>query len=109
MNSSTTFSRAELQAVPAKRRADAIQSYVGGMWNEVYNSAAAGKTSHFHVLKLSRPMGTSYPPPYLVTAEDVLEGLKAKFPDCTVEAVDEWADVRPGVREQRTGIRIDWS
>jgi hypothetical protein len=26
-----------------------------------------------------------------------------------VELHEEWVDVRPGVREHRSGIRIDWS
>jgi hypothetical protein len=44
-----------------------------------------------------------------VTPADILEGLKAKFPGCDVELHEEWVDVRPGVREHRSGIRIDWS
>ena len=111
MRALQTLSRAELQAIPAQRRLEAIQRYIDQfIYQHVYAASAAGKTSYLYVLpKTSQNMGSSYPPTYEVTPSDIIEGLNAKFPDCTVSFSDEWVDVRPGVREQRSGILIDWS
>jgi hypothetical protein len=111
MQFTKTFSRADLQAIPAKRRLEAIQGYVENyqIYQSVYNAAAAGKTSYLHVIPKTGSMGSCYPPPYIVTPDDIVEGLRAKFPDCDVVHSEEWVDVRPGVREHRKGILIDWS
>lgn len=105
----TTHSRAELQAIPAKRRLEAIQRYVDrNIVQNVQTAAAAGDTSYMFVVpKAERP--NCYPPPYVVTPDDILEGLKAKFPGCDIEFTEEWVETRPGVRVHRSGIRIDWS
>jgi hypothetical protein len=107
-----TLSRASLQAAPAERRLDAIRCFIEGAntGHAVKNAAALGKTSYLvAVPKDNRSGAQCHPPPYIVTPADILEGLKAKFPGCDVELHEEWVDVRPGVREQRSGIRIDWS
>jgi hypothetical protein len=107
-----TVSRADLQAVPAKRRLEAIQGYVENyqIYQSVYNAAATGKTSYLHVIPTDRStMGRTYPPAYEVTPDDIVEGFRVKFPDCKVDFSEEWVDVRRGVREQRNGIKIDWS
>ncbi len=110
MNFSTTFSRTDLQAIPAKRRLDAIRSYIDhNITQNVQMAATLGKTSYLFVVPANRSNGGSYPPPYIVTPEDIVEGLKAKFPGCDIEFSEEWVDVRPGVREHRSGIKIDWS
>jgi hypothetical protein len=76
----------------------------------VQNAASLGKTSYLVTLPKPSASGVhTHPPPYIVTPADILEGLKAKFPGCDVELHEEWVDVRPGVREHRSGIRIDWS
>ena len=105
-----TISRAELQAIPEKRRREAIQRYVDHhVPQNVQLAAALGKTSYLFVIPKSTNMGHSHPPAYEVTPYDIMEGLKAKFPGCDIEFSEEWVDVRPGVREHRSGIRIDWS
>jgi hypothetical protein len=110
MSSSTPISRAELQAIPAKRRMDAIRHYIGQNVIHAVNTAAIMGTSYF--VPLPRP-GMSpgcYPPPYVVTSADLLEGLKAKYPDCCVMFYEKPVPTnRPGVTEQHTGILIDWS
>ena len=106
----TTLSRAELQAIPAKRRLDAIRSYIDHhVHQNVQLAAALGKTSYLFVIPKSTNMGQSHPPAYVVTPDDIVEGLKAKFPGCDVEFNEEWVETRPGVREHRSGIKIDWS
>jgi hypothetical protein len=106
----TTFSRSDLQAIPAKRRLEAIRSYIDHhVGLNVQHAAAAYKTNYLFVIPKVASMGKSYPPAYEVTPYDIVEGLKAKYPGCDVEFSEEWIETRPGVREHRSGIRIDWS
>ena len=110
MQFSATFSRADLQAIPAKRRLDAIQRYVDHhVGLNVQHAAAAGETNYLFVIPKVASMGKSYPPAYEVTPYDIVEGLKAKYPGCDIEFSEEWVETRPGVRVHRSGIRIDWS
>jgi hypothetical protein len=107
-----TISRTELQAVPVKRRLEAIRNYIenNNIYQAVYNAAATGKTSHLYIIP-ANSSGTVIRPgaAYEVTPDDLVEGLRAKFPGCDVVHSEEWVDVRPGVREHRKGILIDWS
>jgi hypothetical protein len=103
-----TLSRTQLQDVPAKRRRDAIMAYCDSLHHPVIEAAKLGKTSYLHTPSKGLTTGC-YPPPYIPTPEDILEGLKLKFPDCDITLFDDWVDVRPGVRERQTGYLIDWS
>jgi hypothetical protein len=114
----STFSREYLQSLPVLHRDRTINSVIQQYENEVVSAATAGKA--FHLVNVSRHLGTSnqrrgmlghhtYPPAYQVTADDLVEGFKKKFPGCRVEYTETWEDVRPGVKEQRSGILVDWS
>ncbi len=112
-----TYPADYLQSLPAKQRRDAIRSAVDNLCQPVLAAATSGKA--FHLVNVSQyvrdpskrngPAVNSYPPPYIVTIDDLLEGFRDKFPGCKVEYTETWEDVRPGVREQRSGILIDWS
>ncbi len=112
-----TYSADYLQSLPAKQRRDAIRTAVDHLHSSVLTAATAGKTSH--LVNVDQYVGDSknkafgkshtYPPPYNVTIDDLLGGFQDKFPGCKVEYTETWEDVRPGVREQRSGILIDWS
>ncbi len=110
--SNTTFSREYLRDLPEKRRRDAIEQAVQGLHNQVIQAATFGKMFHIvdigHLAKM-RGGFKCHPPPYIPTNDDLVEGFKAKFPDCRVEYTEMWEDVRPGVREQKSGILVDWS
>lgn len=109
MQFTQTFSREKLQSIPAERRLQAIVQYVDRNYHSIIQAAAVGKTSCLHQFVSHNHLPCSSPGQYIVTLEDVIEGFKAKFPDCSVSYAEEWVDVRPGHREQKTGIRIDWS
>jgi hypothetical protein len=105
-----TLSRADLQAIPIKRRLDAIRDYIERNISQQVHLAAFTETSYFASLPPQNPTTKQQPPPYQVTAVDVLEGLKAKYPDCTIMFYEKPVPTnRPGVTEQHTGILIDWS
>jgi hypothetical protein len=112
MSSSTPVSRAELQAIPAKRRSDAIRAYTDVLARKVSDAAITGTSYFVSPLPGPAPVQPSCypPPPYHVTGADLLEGLKAKYPDCCVMFYEKPVPTnRPGVTEQHMGILIDWS
>ncbi len=108
-----TYSAEHLQSLPAKQRRDAIRCAVDHLYQPVLTAATAGKTSYLvnvgEYLKKIASGAQTYPPPYVITIDDLLEGFRNKFPGCKVDYTEAWEDVRPGVREQRSGILIDWS
>ena len=106
----SSISRAELQAIPAKRRLNAIRDYINQNVSQQVQIAAITGTSYFVPLPKPGMSPGCYPPPYVVTSADLLEGLKAKYPDCCVMFYEKPVPTnRPGVTEQHTGILIDWS
>ncbi len=108
------FTREYLQDLPEKCRRDAIRQAMATLQTQVVNAATEGKTccivdiSHFIRLRNSNLSGI-HPKPYIPTIEDLVEGLDETFPDSKVEYVEKWEDIRPGVREQKKGILVDWS
>ncbi len=92
----------------------ANRAQVAGYTLDVLKSANEGKTSHLvegvkvTVVRLSpfRPGGI--PPPYQITSDSV-SLFQRIFPDCTVTYVEDWFDTKPGVKEFKKGILIDWS
>lgn len=110
MNFVSIVSRAELQALPEKRRLQAISRYLDSNVSMIIHRAAEmGKTSYLYVIPPNSNHGSCNPPAYIVTPGDMVEGLKVKYPGCGVEFSEEWVETRPGVREHRSGILIDWS
>lgn len=108
MQFSTTLSRADLQAIPAKLRLETIRRYIDNhLGQNVQHASALGQTSYLFVIP--PPERMRHANEYVVTPNDIVEGLKVKYPGCDVEFSEEWVETRPGVREQRSGIRIDWS
>jgi hypothetical protein len=109
MQFANTLSRAQLQDLPAKRRRQAIVAYCDQLHGAVNEAATLGKTSYLHTPNTRGGSMQCHPPPYIPTPEDIVEGLKLKFPDCAITLFNDWVDVRPGIREQRSGYLIDWS
>ena len=114
-----TYSAEHLRGLPDKHRRDAIRAAVDNFCQPILAAATAGKA--FHLVNISRLLSdqktardafvksNTYPPPYILTIDDLLEGFRNKFPGCKVDYTETWEDVRPGVREQRSGILIDWT
>jgi hypothetical protein len=42
-------------------------------------------------------------------SEQLLAGLREKFPGCTISLQEDWVETRQGVKELKKGIMIDWS
>ncbi len=112
----STFSREYLQSLPAKHRAEQIQGAVNGLYRQVIDAATRGNAFHIVDVKQYTPEfqkkygAHCHPPPaYIVTIDDLVEGFKERFPGCHVEYVITWEDTRPGIREQKNGILVNWS
>jgi hypothetical protein len=110
MSFTKIYSRTDLQGYREKiKRESLVNSIEYTFTTAVLQSAQQGKTSYFWE-KPSRDSGVkTWPPPPVITDEDIVSALKEKFPDTTVEYQETWLDVRPGVKEQKKGILIDWS
>ncbi len=110
---SITYSRDYLRDLPAKRRRDAITNAVNHLQGQVIEAATYGKAFYVvdltHYEKMRNGGACQHPSMYIPTNDDLIEGFANRFPDCRVEYTEIWEDVRPGVRQQRKGILIDWS
>jgi hypothetical protein len=96
--------RAEAAAL-AQKRASVHQYIQNTLLRDVLREAGASKTSYLH---------PSPHPNIGFAPEDLTEGLRAWFPDCTIELTEEWVDLPPRkglfpTRELKSGIKIDWS
>jgi hypothetical protein len=113
----TTFTREYLQSLPAQHRQRAIDYAMDQLRRQIIDAATSGKA--FHVVNISQHIhdpskkGCAHQcggiPPYYVTKDDLVEEFKKKFPDSHVEYVEMWEDTRPGIREQKNGILVNWS
>jgi len=42
-------------------------------------------------------------------SDELLAGLREKFPDCSISFQEDWIETRQGVKELKKGSLIDWS
>jgi hypothetical protein len=112
MNFTITFSREELQELPEKHRLDAITRAVEQFHYAVISAAKAGKKNYLVDMKhmpINQSGVRTFPPEYIPTADDMIQGFKIKFPGCDVSYTEVWEETKPGVKTQKKGILIDWS
>jgi len=106
----TPVTREYLQSLPDKRRWEAIASAIQTLSSQVTQAASSGKTSSLVPIPVyCNSFVKSHPSQYIPNVYDLVEGFKLKFPDCHVEYTETWEEVRPGVKEQKKGILVDWS
>jgi hypothetical protein len=113
----TTFNRTALQgrAEEMRKAAEAaklwqrrqnIEGYVNQTERSGLYEAAAGKSFYLYEVRLR---------PHDCTNEDILQGFRQKFAECTVTLAEDWVDVpnrhpgQPPTRILKSGIKIDWS
>jgi hypothetical protein len=110
--SQNTYSRADLQQLAAKYRKEKINDLIHNLaMNGIIRSAREGKKEYFWIISVDRSPFISFQGgvnDYL-TNEELLEVLKEKFPDTTVEYQETWIETRPGLKEKKKGFLIDWS
>jgi hypothetical protein len=112
-----TFSRQKLQGhAEETRKAEeaATEARMRDTVKQVVTNAIAPQ-----VLDAARTKATFYlwegsPQRYGVASDDLLRGLREKFPECNVTVAEDWVEQpsRPGhppTRVLKSGIKIDWS
>jgi hypothetical protein len=113
----TTFSRQKLQGHAEETRKAEEAAAEARMRDTV--KMLVTNTIAPQVLNAARAKATSYlweglPRVHGVVSDDLLRGLREKFPECTVTLAEDWVDqpTRPGhppMRILKSGIKIDWS
>ena len=104
-----TYSRDYLQSIPEKRKQEQIDGIVNGFMNNIYTAAAVGTTSYRYVKSDTGIMASSYPPPPVLTNEELIAGFEKRFPDCKVFYEEAWVETGPNTQKMKKGIVIDWS
>jgi len=105
---STTFSREDLQTLPAKHRAELVAAIINNHVHQILATAKTGSTSYVF-RNFTHEHNTGMRHPIVPTPDELVAAFKAKFPGCSVDYTEAWEEVRPGVKEQRRAIYIDWS
>jgi hypothetical protein len=115
-----TTSREELLGLPLKQKMTRLQAIADHLSRTVVPFASSGQTSYLWEMDDARL------PAYLaqtgghvglpITLDEVVQAIRARFPGCKVELVEEWVDqVGRGnprgvqTRILKSGIKIDWS
>lgn len=108
MNFTQTFSREQLQNLPAVRL-ECIKKVVENRVEEILVSASHGYKSQILFGTDLRKCGTPFALSYIPTIPDLVEGFKEKFPGCKVSTVEFWTELASGEQGKATSIKIDWS
>ena len=106
------FSREMLRSIPEQKRQTAINNLIQNQYHaSIINEATSGSLTCIldlepYLERVSRktPQSTEYVP----TIEDIVEGLKQKYPGCLVTYVEGWV-TSSGVKHFRKRILVDWS
>lgn len=101
-----------LNSLPALKQAEGVGAFVNRVAGKILDAATKGNTSFVYQEKqykdyLNYGMGPM--PLRQPTLEELAIAFRDQFPDCKIEVQDNWVDVRPGVREHRPQILIDWT
>jgi hypothetical protein len=115
----TTTSREELLELPLKLKLSMLQQIAENQSGAIRGVARTGQTSYVWEMDDAKfpqylmQMNYRECPP--ITLSEVVDALRARFPGCKVERVEEWVDVpsrnvgQPPTRVLKSGIKIDWS
>lgn len=107
------FSREMLRSLPEQNRQMAINILINNQYHESIVSAAnSGSLTcildlepYLHRVSQQNPQSLDYVP----TIEDIVEGLKQKYPGCFITYTEGWAETSPGVKHFRKRVLVDWS
>ena len=111
--SNQTFSREYLQTERARYlksvRDELIRNHIGQHTGLILGAARDGRIQQtVSIVELELRVHHSQ---YTLTIDDLLEGYRAKFPDCKVEYGETWeaSPKNPNQMNKKSGIVIDWS
>lgn len=129
--SGVIYTNEYLRNLPIKMRKDFVKGYITQYENQVLSAARNGKTSYLIIQDSDNCDNNGYNATkraYQIeqhrismisqgrsweatapTQDEIIEGLKEKFPDCTITYQEKWVDLAPDKKELRKGICVDWS
>jgi hypothetical protein len=93
---------------------------LGNVFNHVTTAATNENTSYrideqlyaqyqVPANQLNNPHMEVYLLNVILSNEDIIGALQAKFPDCVVSFQETWVDAEDNTRVLKKGILIDWS
>ena len=104
------FSRDFLRGLPELNKQERIDLEIDRFIEHLKVAAAAGDRSYFHIpsASLNNPFSTTQrlQP---ITDQDLLDGVRRRFPECNVSLQYVLIDTPAKTRELQKGILIDWS
>ena len=112
MSFKETYNRITLQQMEPNYRKEKVYHFVDtNITCAILHSARMGLKEYFWVNPVTKHHlgGQPHPSSSPFTNEELVEALKEKFPDTKIEYQETWIETRPGVKEQKKGILIDWS
>jgi DNA-binding transcriptional MerR regulator len=107
-----TFTREKLQGLAEEHRLQQLTHFIDSqIANHVIGCASQGKTSFLYE---QREDMIRNPHQYVPTDEELVAGLRVKFPGAAIARTEEWVDEivrtgRPPTRVLKKGVKIDWS
>lgn len=105
-----TYSREQLQGLYAQYRKETLFSIIDqNLCNGVLEAAKKEKKEFFWTNRPTDSRGLVSYPVVGYSNEELIAALLEKFPGTHVEYQETWIETRPGVKEQKKGIFIDWS
>jgi hypothetical protein len=110
MSFTYTYSREQLQGMQAKYRKECLFQYIDqNVSMNIINSAKQGKKEFFWIRQNTNSCMVQHPAPPSFTNEELISALLEKFPGTHIEYQETWLETRPGMKEEKKGILIDWS
>jgi hypothetical protein len=114
-----TTSREKLLALPLEQKIGRLRSIADEQGHIIARSAQLGKTNYLWEMdepKFAQYLTQTHRAEGLpITLDEVMEALRARFPGCKVERLEDWVDVpnrqmgQPPTRVLKSGIKIDWA
>lgn len=130
------YSRQYLRDLPEVKRQTELRNEIAQLYSNIIHpltlSAQSGKTKYFHdmtdsiaqkkqqrmheqqhtemmikhgMVPVINTLHQSNPEP----SDEVIAGLREKFPDCLVSFQEDWIETQHGMKQLKKGILIDWS
>ena len=100
-----TYSRLDLQTLKETNRKQSIRDIVRTPFMEAVRAASAGKSQFLW----ESSQYAKFKNHIDFTNEELILALQEKFPDATISYQETWIETRPGFKEKKDGILIDWS
>ena len=104
------YTRQYLRGIPEMARKQAVEQKIERIYRVIIQpltlAAIKGETKYAYSMSSGEAQGEAAMD-YL--NDELLEGLKEKFPECAVSYQEGWVKTARGVKEYRKGILIDWS